>query len=1321
MKQRTGEPREVRNRHAEQLRGRILEQNLPVQERREEVTAFLKNIIQNGGVGILTGETGSGKSVISPLAMEDALTELGHQGQIVMSQPRKDATRLVGQAIAAVRDGKPAGTRADVGYSSSEDREAGRANKIHVMTAGILVRRLAEGTISPQEVSAIILDEVHMNTVEMEEILGYLKILRSNDACPPILCTSATANTQELQAFFGIVDDHCIAIEGRTHPVETHFLDAPIEGHRVYEQCAELVTQAYEHTPGDVLVFLPGLREMEEVRNRISHIDADVLFLHSSYGAQDRDTILRGHASGERRRIILSTNIAETSVTVPGVTAVVDSTLERFSSVSQYTGVKELGTRAISQAQMQQRAGRAGRIEAGHYFTPLTQEQYTARQEHPTPAMEDAHIPSIVLRLRAGGHDVRDFPFLHAPDPDTVAAAERDLKMLGAINEQGITEVGQEMAEMYMDPRYARLLIEAKKMSTESPEHTARLQALACSMIAVLRNKPIVRRPDVRGLSQPEKIARRNEQHEKHQKIALRPEDPTDSDHLLHLRLLARSIQNGGWETSLSGRGRRAYNQYCNAHALDARTIQHVIANIVRIAGAMDIRFDQHAVQNSLSGVGPQHVSRLLLAAYPDKLFANNLFGLELVGANASRVGRPVFSPGSVALRAGEAPLYVASHMQASEKTQRTYVEGAHPITLSDFNHFPDRIDGFPDIADLRETAQGVAVKASVIFSGPHGIMIGHRDHEKLSGTLTGELAVRATLQYALQEVRRVVQDDSRLREADTLQILSRERIKHSDGHLREWVASQLPEEPRVADVENLLRFPVPTNVLIDEHALARARETFPEKVTIDGVTLQVDYSGTDMVPEVRLPPEDLMRLQRRQFQLPKATAVRFRVEGYFTDYEIIRLQKRVIEDTWNQLVEKQKSTYPARRQSIEKMPPTCDDFGATDISITNPYALDHNTKRLHPYVTVTVDNGDLLYAIDYTDDLSTLQRQQDALPQTVEDIRQRTARREQQGEQRKKASALLGRLRALTEHPEFNVYQDSLGRSAERKLNIVLRDSFSSPSYNDELIASAEELIESIERECSRVERLREEVQQDIAVFREALGEQSENEQGEIASIRHAFHLVDQQSRSRQLSPFEVSDALKVLQDRLTLWQENTLWSTLVERPSIEGSEMLTEESREQLRTEIGLVDLVLTAFDDVSFRPTAARPQRRFDKRIADAQAALQTARRQLDAGIINQHVLSPIGMARKHIDALATSAAIDEDRMHRIEQLWFSARAIAANAIADDSELREYVTEGLTSESAIRDGLRRQLAVHARAYITGEELPSNNELMTQVTNDL
>ena len=433
---------------------------LPVHEKLEEI----KKAIAENQVTIICGETGSGKTTQLP----KICLELGRgaAGLIGHTQPRRLAARSVAERIAEELKSEIGSA---VGYKVRFTDHTSRDACVKLMTDGIL---LAE-TQTDRYLAAydtIIIDEAHERSLNIDFLLGYLKQLLPRRPDLKVIITSATIDAERFSQHFNGAP--VLEVSGRTYPVEILYrpLTSKDEDDAEVELTDAIVDAADElarHGEGDILVFLPGEREIREaaeaLRKSTLRRNDEILPLFARLSHAEQHKIF--HPTGAKRRIVLATNVAETSLTVPGIKYVIDTGLARVKRYSARAKVEQLHVEKISQAAARQRSGRCGRVSAGVCIRLFSEEDFNSRPEFTDPEIVRSNLAAVILRMAALKlGDVAAFPFLEAPDQRYINDGFQVLLELGAVNEHnGLTKLGEQMAHLPIDPKIARILLAAKK------------------------------------------------------------------------------------------------------------------------------------------------------------------------------------------------------------------------------------------------------------------------------------------------------------------------------------------------------------------------------------------------------------------------------------------------------------------------------------------------------------------------------------------------------------------------------------------------------------------------------------------------------------------------------------------------------------------------------------------------------------------------------------------------------------------------------------------------------------------------------------------
>jgi ATP-dependent helicase HrpA len=473
---------------------------LPVSERREDLMAA----IAANQVTIIAGETGSGKTTQIPkMCLE---LGLGDNGLIGHTQPRRLAARTVAERIAeelGVEIGQ------EVGFQVRFTGEVSRSTKVKLMTDGILLAEIQRDKLL-RKYNAIIIDEAHERSLNIDFILGYLKRILPQRPDLKIIITSATIDPERFAKHFGSEEEPSpiIEVSGRTFPVEIRYrpLSQPAGGpagsgedddavaasddeleedRDPLDAVCDAVDELALEAPGDILIFFSGEREIRDAAEALNAriqtnrrlAGTEVLPLFARLSLQEQHKVFH---PGSKRRIVLATNVAETSLTVPGIKYVVDTGTARISRYSHRTKVQRLPIERVSQASANQRSGRCGRVSDGIAIRLYSEEDYESRPQFTDPEILRTNLAAVILQMTAmgvarGPKDVENFPFVEPPDSRAINDGVTLLRELGALSAArpqeetgarrggGLTAVGQQLAQLPVDPRLGRMIVESGK------------------------------------------------------------------------------------------------------------------------------------------------------------------------------------------------------------------------------------------------------------------------------------------------------------------------------------------------------------------------------------------------------------------------------------------------------------------------------------------------------------------------------------------------------------------------------------------------------------------------------------------------------------------------------------------------------------------------------------------------------------------------------------------------------------------------------------------------------------------------------------------
>lgn len=423
----------------------------------DEVLFSIVDAAQRFSSIVIQAPPGAGKTTRVPPALSKVLPP---SGQIVMVQPRRLAARTSAARIAFENDWRLGN---EVGYQVRFERKASHDTRIMVVTEGVLLKRLqADPCLS--DVVAVVLDEFHERRLDTDLLLGMLR--RVQESVRPdlrIIVMSATLDAEPVANF--LQPAQVITSQGRAFPVDVRHARFS-EKTQWIEQLATTTVEAVQRHAGDTLVFLPGVGEIHRVQQllnaRLPRSDFDLLPLYADLPVDQQDLALR---KSSRRKIVLATNVAETSITIDGIITVIDCGMARVLRHDPDVGLDKLQLEPISQASAAQRAGRAGRTAPGVCYRIWDEATHRTRPAYTQPEVQRIDLATAVLQLLCWGErDILAFPWFEKPREEAVAQAIQTLRLLGAVENDLITPLGQQMAALPLHPRLARLLIESDKL-----------------------------------------------------------------------------------------------------------------------------------------------------------------------------------------------------------------------------------------------------------------------------------------------------------------------------------------------------------------------------------------------------------------------------------------------------------------------------------------------------------------------------------------------------------------------------------------------------------------------------------------------------------------------------------------------------------------------------------------------------------------------------------------------------------------------------------------------------------------------------------------
>jgi len=546
--------------------------------------AIVEGLAQSGRV-VLSAPTGSGKSTQVPQILID---QAGVQGEVVVLQPRRLATRMLAKRVASERGGK---LGEEVGYQIRFENVVSSKTRIRFVTEAILLRQILEDP-TLKAVGAIVFDEFHERHLTSD-----LSLARAIDSARPdmkLVVMSATLDIEGLESYL----QPCARVEasGRMYPVETRYMGAALnrDAAPVWVRAAQAFREVARSggETGDFLIFMPGAFE---IRKTIEAIEAlsesrgyEVLPLHGELPPEAQD---RAVSSGGGPKVIVSTNVAETSITIDGVRVVIDGGLARIARYDPKRGINSILIEGISQASAEQRAGRAGRTGPGQCLRLWSEAEHAARPARDEAEVKRVDLSETLLLLASKQVSLAGFNWYEAPEAKALARAEELLAGLGAVDQQGaITLMGQKMAGFPLHPRYARMLIEAKRRGV--------LQEVAL----------------IAGLSQGRGLYRASRDNRVRQAQLREIEDTVGegSDFFVHLR---------AWKIAQAGRFQRDACESLGIHGVAARQAADTANQLLRLA---ERHLEDSADSASGSDSAEVQIQKCLLAGFADHLAKRN-------------------------------------------------------------------------------------------------------------------------------------------------------------------------------------------------------------------------------------------------------------------------------------------------------------------------------------------------------------------------------------------------------------------------------------------------------------------------------------------------------------------------------------------------------------------------------------------------------------------------------------------------------------------------------------------------------------------------
>ncbi|MEV7396315.1 ATP-dependent RNA helicase HrpA [Aeromicrobium sp. NPDC092404] len=798
---------------------------LPITARHDDIA----EAIRDHQVVVVAGETGSGKTTQLP----KIAFELGRR-TIAHTQPRRIAARSVAKRIA---DECEVELGAEVGYAVRFDDQTSDATAIRLVTDGLLLAELQRDR-RLSRYDTIIIDEAHERSLSIDFLLGYLKQLLPRRPDLKVVITSATIDVERFAEMF---DAPVIEVSGRTYPVEVRYRPlAESDAGDMLEGIAEAVSEL--PSDGDILVFMSGEREIRDAADFLAgrkYPHTEILPLYGRLAAADQQKIFSSHGG---RRIVLATNVAETSLTVPGIRYVIDPGFARISRFSQRLKVQRLPIEPISRASASQRAGRCGRVADGICIRLYSEEDHDGRPEFTDPEIQRTNLASVLLQMASLDlGSIKDFPFLDPPDSRAVSDGLNLLYELGAMQGDRLTKIGRRMSTLPTDPRLARMLLAAD-----------RLGCLADVLVIV--SAMSIQDPRERPLEHQQAAD------EKHQRFR----EP-DSDFLSYLTLW-RYIRKQRDELSSSAFRRLCRDEYL--HYLRIREWHDVHSQLRRTAKELGL-------QPGSAGSDPDRVHQALLSGLLSHVGLRDPDGREFLGARQAKF---MIFPGSGLAKKPPRMVMVGELVETSRLWGRTAAKIQPEWVEEAGEHLVNRSYSEPHWSSRRGA---VMAREKVLLFGIPLIADRLVQFGRIDPVVSRDLFIRHALVqgewrthhafYAANKrmIEGVEELEERLRRRDlrvddeTLFAFYDQRIPDhvvSTRHFDSWWKQAKREQP------DLLTF----DPAMLSHASIDAEDEFPREWHSDGESFPLTYAFepgmSDDGVTVDLPLERLMTVDDRAF-----------------------------------------------------------------------------------------------------------------------------------------------------------------------------------------------------------------------------------------------------------------------------------------------------------------------------------------------------------------------------------------------------------------------------------------------------------------------
>ena len=725
---------------------------LPVSARRDDLLAA----IRDHQVVVVAGETGSGKTTQLP----KLCLELGRgvRGAIAHTQPRRIAARTVAQRIADELDVPLGGA---VGYAVRFDDRGSEDTLVRLVTDGLLLAEIRRDPLL-RRYDTVIVDEAHERSLNIDFLLGCLHRILPRRPDLKLIITSATIDPERFSEHFGGAP--IVEVSGRTYPVEVRYR-SPREDEELLDALADTVEELLGERDGDVLAFFSGEREIRDAAELLTGRlgpDVQVLPLYSRLAAAEQQKVFGSKKNRQPRRVVLATNVAETSLTVPGIRFVVDTGLARISRYSTRLKVQRLPIEPISRASADQRKGRCGRLADGICVRLYSEDDFDARPEFTDPEVLRTNLASVILQMASLGlGDIEAFPFLQAPDRRQVrdgVALLHELRALDTSTAEPLTPLGRKLAWLPIDPRFGRMVLEADR--------------LGC-----VREVIVI----AAALSIQDPRERPTEQRVQADQLHARFTDKA-SDFLAYLNLWGY-VRSLGDELSRSQVRKR-----CNAeflHYLRIREWQDLVAQLEQSAREVGLTLNEAPAEGS-------EIHAALLSGLLSHLGMKDIRARDYTGARGAKFA--IF-PGSALARRGPSWVMVAELVETTRLWGRTAaavdLKQVEPLA----EHLVKRSYGEPRWD--RRRAAAVASEQVTLYGLP---IVGSRtvQYARIDPAAARELFIRRALVEGDWDQRHAFmrENERRVEEVEVLEARARRRdLLASEAKRAEFFDERVPQD----------------------------------------------------------------------------------------------------------------------------------------------------------------------------------------------------------------------------------------------------------------------------------------------------------------------------------------------------------------------------------------------------------------------------------------------------------------------------------------------------------------------------------------------